>query len=136
MSKSRRQSYKNPYPRAGDEPAWLSLAAQILKLPRLARILIAAIVALITALVASPVVDAIYLRYFYSPDTVIVPSLIAAALGLLMYVAGWRLIVGTVGDDSPISRSTLIYMAGGALLVIAAAVWMLRLIVMGNAALV
>ncbi len=136
MSKSRRQRYKSTYPRSGSEPAWQTLAAQMLALPRLARILIAAIVALVTVLVASPVVDAIYLRYFYTPDTVIVPSLVAAGLGLLMYLVGWRLIVGTVGANSPISRGVLVYMVSGVLLTIAAAVWMLRLIVMGNAALV
>lgn len=113
----------------------MSLANQIVGLPRLARIVIAAIVALVTVLVASPIVDAIYLRHFYTPGTVMLPSLVAAGLGLLMYLIGWRLIVGTAGVNSPISRGHLIYLAGGALLVIAAVVWTLRLLLIGNAAL-
>jgi hypothetical protein len=135
MSKSRRQRYKSTYPRSDSEPFWLSLASQIVGLPRLARIVIAAIVAPVTVLVASPIVDAIYLRYFYAQETVIVPSIVAAAMGLLMYLVGWRIIVGTAGVNSPISRGLLVYLVCAALLVIAAVVWTLRLLVMGNAAL-
>lgn len=132
MSKSRRSQprRKNDHAPVSDRAAGGALLARILALPRMARIVIVALLALAAVLVASPVVDTVYLRYFYTPETVIVPSLVTAALGLLAYLAGWRLIVGTVGVQPESSRAAQVYLIAGGLLVVAAGVWLLRLIVM------
>ncbi len=76
---------------------WLG---RLLRLPRLVRIGFAFLCAMSLTLALFPLVDEIYLRWFYAPQTVLLPSLISAGLGLMSYLAGWLLMVGQAGDDS------------------------------------
>lgn len=65
------------------------------KLPRWGRMLLVGILALAVTLLIFPQVDEIYLTYFYNPSTVVIPSYVSAGVGMLMYMAGWFLIVGS-----------------------------------------
>jgi hypothetical protein len=65
------------------------LVARILALPRLARVLLVGLFALAVTLSLSPLVDYIYIEYFFNMDTRILPALVSAAVGLGIYVLGW-----------------------------------------------
>jgi hypothetical protein len=100
----------------------LSLAGQIveriLRLPRFARIGLCALFALAVTLALSPLIDEIYLRFFFSAQTVIAPSLISAVFGLVMYVTGWLLVIGTRGETPPARLGVLWYVLVGILALI------------------
>lgn len=64
-------------------------------IPRWTRILIVAVISLAVTLVIFPQVDSIYLNYFFNNDTISLPAYVSAGIGLLMYAAGWLLIVGS-----------------------------------------
>jgi hypothetical protein len=83
----------------------------VVRLPRVLRVVIATLFALAATLAISPLVDTIYTEWFFSAETVILPALISAALGLTMYVLGWWLIVGTVGEQ-PEARRAIVWYCG------------------------
>lgn len=93
------------------------VAMRILSLPRLVRVLLVALFALCVTLALSPMIDYIYTEYFFSFETRIVPALVSAAAGLVIYVLGWWLMVGTLGDR-PIARTALLWYCGTGLLAI------------------
>lgn len=102
------------------------IVEQVLHWPRFVRVLLCALFALAVTLSLSPLVDEIYLRFFFSAQTVLLPSLISSAFGLVMYVIGWLLVIGTVGE-APLARtSVLIYLALGILAVIVVVFLVLR----------
>ena len=86
-------------------------AVWIVRWPRLVRILIVALFALAVTLALSPLVDYLYDRFFFSMETRMVPSLVSASFGLLMYLVGWMLMVGTVGEE-PEARVALLWYIG------------------------
>lgn len=98
-----------PAPFPGD-----GIVRWVLQLPRLLRILLAGLLAVATTLAIFPVVDHLYVNVMFDPATVILPAFISAAAGALVYLAGWRLIVGTVGDLPPCRRAALFYLIFGA----------------------
>ncbi|GAB4510453.1 MAG: hypothetical protein OHK0046_07310 [Anaerolineae bacterium] len=108
------------------------LVRAVLSLPRLIRILIAGVFALATVLAVSPIVDEIYLLFFYSPATALVPSLISAALGVMMYLIGWQMIVGTVGEPKRAPRGVLWYFGIGLFALLIVGLWLLRLALTNN----
>ena len=67
-------------------------------IPRWGRILIVAVMSLAVTLVIFPQVDTIYLTYFFNKDTIIIPAYVSAGIGLMMYVAGWFLVVGSTAN--------------------------------------
>ncbi len=81
------------------------------RLPRLVRILLVGVFALAVTLSLSPLVDLIYDRYFFSAQTVIVPALVTATVGLIAYMLGWWLMVGTVGEQ-PEARAAMVWYFG------------------------
>jgi hypothetical protein len=95
--KSQRHSPIQPVP--SPERRRIHLMDNVLKLPRIVRILIAAVPALALVLVFQPIVDQIYLRLFFSPETINVPGIIIAVMAVLMYFAGWIFIVGYSGEE-------------------------------------
>ncbi len=99
-----------------DAPVALSekLVSRIVHLPRVIRVLIVGIFALAVTLAVSPLVDLIYDRYFFSMNTLMAPALVTAFLGLGMYLIGWWLIVGTVGETPPAHMRVLWYFSVGA----------------------
>jgi hypothetical protein len=111
------------------------MVEQVLRMPRITRILISGVFALATTLALSPIVDEIYLSFFLDDTTVWVPALISVSCGLVMYVAGWRLIVGTVGEINQTDRATMIYFGVGFLAIVVVVLWVVRLILIGSASL-
>jgi hypothetical protein len=91
----------------------LHLIEYVLGWPRLARIVLIAVFALAVTLSLTPLIDYIYSLYFFSTATVIVPSLISAVFGLIMYMIGWWLVVGTVGEKLDARLWTLFYIILG-----------------------
>ncbi|NJL56462.1 hypothetical protein HC928_15755, partial [bacterium] len=101
------------------------LILDMLGMPRLARIFVVVFFALAVTLAVSPIIDSIYLSYFFDERTVIVPSLVAAAFGVVMYAAGWILVVGWQGGGYRPRRSVLAYIVIGLLAVAAVVGWLL-----------
>ena len=73
--------------------------ARLIRLPRLVRIMLAAVLALALTGAIFPLVDQVYIQYFFTPETRIVPSYVSAGLGALVYLVGWLLIVGPTGEN-------------------------------------
>lgn len=89
---------------------WVS---RLLSLPRITRIAIALFFALMLTLALSPWIDWLYIRYFFTAESVIAPSLISTGAGCGMYIAGWILLVGTPGQELPARRALLWYVVLG-----------------------
>lgn len=94
------------------------LIARVLGLPRLARILIVAVFGLAATAALFPIVDRIYLTNFFSEQTIVIPSLVSAGVGIIMYVAGWVLMVGTRGSPLPKRPAILVYILFGIIIVL------------------
>lgn len=100
---------------------------QLVRLPRLIRVLIVAVFSLVVALAVSPLIDHIYIRFFFSSSTVILPSLVTVAVGSIVYIIGWRIYIGTVNTTPPAENRILWYFGIGAVVTI----FVLGLIVYG-----
>lgn len=98
--------------------AGTSLAGQILDLPRLMRISLVLIYSLSFTLLLFPLVDSLYLTYFYTPDTVNIPALLSAVAGILMYLLGWRLMVGYAGERPPERMAVVGYLLLGTIILL------------------
>ena len=83
------------------------------RIPRIWRMLIVAFFALMVALAVSPLVDHIYLRYFFTVETVLVPSLVTVAIASLAYIGGWLIYVGTVKTKPSAQKRILWYFVFG-----------------------
>ncbi|MBC7871289.1 MAG: hypothetical protein H7Y09_10660 [Chitinophagaceae bacterium] len=101
----------------------LSLAERVLALPRLMRILIAAVFALAVTLDILVVFYVIDKSLINSGPIEYVPVTIATVFGLVMYVAGWQIIVGTIGMPRTAGRVVLWYLVAGTLAVLVALMW-------------
>lgn len=112
--------------KAANIPFQIRLIERVLHLPRLGRIVICALFALAVTLALSPLIDEIYLRFFFTSGTVILPSLVSAAFGLVMYMTGWWLIVGTVGETPPVRLVILWYLAVGILAILVVIILVFR----------
>lgn len=103
---------------------WLGQVAEYLvNLPRITRIQIAAVSAVLVTLATSPFIDDIYLRYFFQSDTVVVPSLIAGVSGFSMYALGWFSVVGIAGEKPESSVWTRLYVVVSLFSLAAVVVW-------------
>ncbi len=87
----------------------------IIGLPRLTRIVLAAVFALALTLAITPLVDGIYVANFYDVNTREAPALLSTSLGVIFYLLGWRLIIGFAGDTPVASKGVLAYLSVGAL---------------------
>lgn len=108
------------------------LISGVLSWPRVMRILTVAILSLSVTLTCSPLVDMIYLRFFFTPETVILPSLVSVGLGLVMYLVGWKALVGTVGEPPPIHNRALWYIVVGLISLIITAALIVNGLISGN----
>lgn len=124
---------KQPAYRPVSTPAYVPWVDRLLKLPRLARIGIAALFALSVTLALSPIVDGIYLNFLFTPETVMVPALVSAGFGLVMYVVGWQLIVGYVGEMPPARLVILWYVGVGVLALVLVMILLVTGFASGNA---
>ncbi|MCL4255956.1 MAG: hypothetical protein KJ043_19520 [Anaerolineae bacterium] len=101
---------------------------QITHMNRLLRLLLVAIIAIITTLAVSPAIDAIYLQFFFTPETRIIPSLLAMSAGVTMYVIGWLYLVGSAGQVITITRGLKWYIYISFLMIIIVLLWMTSLL--------
>jgi hypothetical protein len=99
----------------------------LLGFPRLLRIVLVGLFALAVTFVVALLLY--YQSIFYSPDLQIVFYIIATVFGLFMYLAGWRLIVGTVGETPPVQRSVVWYLGVGLLATLMIVLWVIQMIV-------
>lgn len=108
--------------RTSDEPASegapMTSAEQILALPRLARIAMVMGFSVAVTFLVMPLADGLYLTLFFNETTVLVPALVAASAGLVMYLAGWRVMVGTVGEPPVLRPIVAGYVLFGTLIIV------------------
>ncbi len=90
-----------------------NLALRLVRLPRIMRIVIALFFATMVTLAISPLVDHIYIRYFFTAETVIVPAMVTVSIASMMYIWGWWGFVGTVNTVPSASNYVLLYFAIG-----------------------
>lgn len=111
----------------------------MLGLPRVLRILIVALLALMTVLAVSPIIDEVYLTYFFDLSTDpsrlerLLPSFVTAAIGLASYMAGWIMVVGAVGEERRVTRNLLVYLGICVIALLLVIIWFYRLWAFGDA---
>ncbi len=125
MSKASRSARKPP--QNTPIPQGYLLASRILGLPRLARIVLVTLLTMAIILAVFPLVDDIYLRYFFTHETRILPSLVSLGIGILFYILGWWGLVGMVGTTLPVRPAVLWYVGVG----VAAFVLVVLLLIFG-----
>lgn len=116
-----------PRPAPAPESWSVRLARAVVALPRLARLALAGVIALVVTIAVSPLVDNIYLRYFFTVETRGLPAMISVAFGIIAYGIGWWLIIGMAGEQPRARRAVIGYLAVAAALLI----WVLALTLYG-----
>ncbi len=97
------------------DPIPLWLVYWILNWPRLVRIGGVTLLTLGFTTAVFPLVDSIYIQYFFDEATIIVPSVASAGIGALFYGIGWWLVIGIRGDEVPARLAVLWYVGIGLL---------------------
>lgn len=133
MSKLRGRRRVRAAQRRDERPPRKTLLERIVRLPRLARIVLVAFIALMVVLAVFPLIDRLYVALFFSPTTLILPSLVATGVGLVMYVIGWLLLVGTVGTQPIIQRGLRWYLGIGGIAIMIDIVLIIQGITMTDA---
>jgi len=90
----------------------------VVNLRRVPRILIVLFFSGIAVAAVFPLIDHIYLRFFFTTDSTIAPSLVSVTIGGLMYIVGWFLYVGTIGTTPSARNAILWYFVIGSVLTI------------------
>ena len=90
----------------------------VLTMPRVIRMIIAIIPALAAVFLVQPVVDTLYLRFFFTTETRMIPALILAAVAVAMYFAGWVFVVGIPGEEPKITRGLIWYLSLSAAIIL------------------
>lgn len=120
MSRRAQKSSKKTVTKANSVPSQPihSLALHwILGLPRLVRFLIVGVFGIAVTVASSPLVDNVYLQFLYTEQTRMLPALVSVGLGVVMYMLGWWLLVGTTGEAVPPRNAVLWYVGVGILAV-------------------
>jgi hypothetical protein len=90
----------------------------ILNRPRWLRIVLVSVVALAVTLAVFPVVDELYIRFLFNDATRLLPSFVSTGFGIVMYIWGWRLIIGTIGEEQPVRLAVFWYLVIGILVIL------------------
>lgn len=116
---------KSTQPAAPSEPRrpLHGILRRLLNLPRLIRITFVAITALLIALILTPLITDAHWRYAYTFDTYYAPAVITILFACIMYVVGWRLIVGTPGEPIEPRKAHLWYFAVIGCILLAGLAW-------------
>lgn len=112
MSRRTRATHTETAPPTGINRA----AYWALNLPRLGRVLLVALFGVATTLALMPVIDAVYITHLMALGVPVLPALVSTGIGMAIYVAGWRLVVGTVGESPVLGRATTLYVWLGVLM--------------------
>ncbi len=123
---------------------WRALAQRLLNLPRLLRIILVGVVALLAGLVAFPVgavlayitalvtrQGELYLQFVFDPTATVRNALVGGALvlGLTLYMFGWRALVG-VDDEASAGPWTVRYIVVALLLTLVDFVWLVSWLIL------
>lgn len=95
------------------------LVIRLTNLPRLARIAFAALFAVATTLLLTPLIDGIYVQRFFDFNTRMLPALVSTVIGIAVYFIGWVVYVGYVGESVQARRAVFWYFFYGTLVMIA-----------------
>ena len=109
------------------------IITRLLNLPRLARILIAGVLALVIAFVITLVL--FYDGMFYNDNLISVYAVVVLVFGLAMYLSGWFLIVGTVGETPPVRPAIVWYLGIGLVSIVLLVLWIASTLSIGAGAL-
>ena len=111
---------KQTRPKTAEEMMTFSqrVVQQIIELPRVVRILIVGLFAVAATFAVNPVIDTLYIQFLYNTDTVILPSIGAVFVGTVVYILGWLLMIGTIGETPPMRRVIVWYCLVGVLVVV------------------
>ncbi len=96
-----------------DKPIPMDILAQTLALARWQRLVLTACFAIGATLLVTPVIDNLYVAYFFHMDTRMIPTFISTGLGVLVYGLGHWLLIGHVGEAPPPRRAALWYLLAG-----------------------
>lgn len=99
------------------------LLSQLLGWPRLARITFVAISSLLMALFLTPLLTDVHWRFAYTLDTYYAPAVLTILFACVMYIVGWRLIVGTPGEPPQPRPALLGYFVVMLFVLLAALAW-------------
>lgn len=132
-SKSPTAVKSKPKRKAPSVPWHISTVDQLVELPRSWRILIVAVFSMAVVAAIFPLVDGIYLRLFYSPNTILVPALVTAACGVVMWGVGWWLLVGWAGEQPTARPAVLWYFIIGSSIVLLVVFLLVQGAVLGTA---
>lgn len=83
--------------------------------PRGIRILLVSLFALAATLALFPITDELYIRFLFDESTRLLPSVVSVGFGIVMYIGGWWLVVGTVGEERPVRPLIFWYLIIGIL---------------------
>lgn len=118
--------------RPGKQPATTSqsprrplhaLLTWLLGWPRLARIAFVITTSLLMTLFLTPLLTDVHWRFAYTLDTYYAPAIIAILVTCVMYIVGWRLVVGTPGEPPQPRPALLGYFAVMLIILLAGVVW-------------
>jgi hypothetical protein len=132
MSRKKSQRKTARRPKRTAPPLSHILVESFFGVPRIARMVIVAVFALAVTMVISPIVDRVYLQYFFTQETVIVPALITVIFGAVMYMLGWWLAVGPTFEEVQSHWLVLWYLALGFLSLILTVVLLIIGIAIGT----
>jgi hypothetical protein len=113
MTKAKSVPKHSPHPRPRREPFHNYVVRRILNLPRPARMALVALFGLAATFAIFPLVDSVYLRFLFNEQTRQIPAYVSVGAGLVMYVLGWRLVVGTAGEEQLVRPTVLWYCVVG-----------------------
>jgi hypothetical protein len=131
MSRQKKQTAYKSVSRA--LPRYVRLINQLLSVPRMGRIALSMVFALAVTLALNPIIDSIYLRYLYTPETTLAPAFVAVGFGLVMYFVGWQLFIGLPGETPPARLVILWYVGVGALAILLVVIWLVTGFASGSA---
>lgn len=87
--------------------------AQLVELPRIVRIIIAGFFALMVVFLLFPLIDHIYIRFFFTVETTMIPALLTVSIGAVAYLIGWQIYVGTIDSKRSAQKVVLWYFVIG-----------------------
>lgn len=125
----KRKSAAKKEPETRKLPFLERIMVDLLEMPRIARLFVVTFFSLAVTFALRPFIDTLYIRNFFDEQTVIAPALVAMFFGLLMYIAGYWLIVGWQGETVSPRRAVLWYVGVGMLAFLIILIWFLVILI-------
>jgi hypothetical protein len=104
--------------------------------PRYGRMAVVFASVLVLALLLQPIVDTVYLNYFYQQgvSSTELPAWIVAIVCLSLYMAGYVFIIGTPRTPPEVGRPQRLYVMITAILIVICLLWLIAQLVTGLSA--